>query len=105
MENIIYIFKSNGFYFGFIKNDFLFSRNGIYLGWIERNFVWDRNGRFRGVIRDINGEKYILINRFTILPVSRTPKTAPPTEIPPPPKNNILPITLSPELIDAFNGD
>ena len=102
MEEIIYIYKSNGFYFGFIKNGFLFSRDGIYCGWIERGFVWDEKGHFRGVLTD---NKYILVKRFAIPPISRTPKIAPAKEIPPAPPANIAPIALPPELIDAFNGN
>jgi hypothetical protein len=100
----IFIYKTNGFYFGFVRNGFLFSAQGVYLGWIENNFVWDAAGKFRGAITDINGAKYIIVNRLMISPAPRTPKLPPNQEIPPNPQPNIIPITLSPELSDGFDG-
>lgn len=105
MDNTIYIYKTNGFYLGFIRNGFLFSGQGVYMGWVEGNFVWDSKGRFRGIITEINGHKYIILNRLSISPVARPPKLPQNQEIPPNPQPNIVRITLSPELSDGFNGD
>lgn len=101
----MFIYKTNGFYFGFIKNGFLFSRDGIYMGWVEGNFVWDLKGKFRGVVTEINGNKYIILNRLSIPPAPKTPKLPSASEISPPQQSNIVPINLSPELIDGFNGN
>jgi len=104
MDNTIFIYKTNGFYLGFIRNGFLFSRDGIYMSWVEGNFVWDSKGKFRGVVTEIGGNKYIILNRLTIPPASRIPKPPPAPEMPPAPRSNIVPINLSPELVDGFNG-
>lgn len=101
MENN-YIFKSNGFYLGFIKHDYLYNRDGIYLGWIEKDFVWDKNGQFRGVLVDVSGHKYVLVKRFTLLPAARSPRASVAPVIPPQPPANIAPISLSVDLQDAF---
>lgn len=98
----IYIYKSNGFYLGFIKNGYLYSRDGIYLGWLEGNIVWDAKGQFRGTIADLNNHKYILTNRFTLSPASRTPKEIPSPTVPLTPQPNIAPISLSVEFTDGF---
>jgi hypothetical protein len=37
----IYIYKSNGNYFGFIRNGYLYSRDGVCLAWVEDDYVWD----------------------------------------------------------------
>lgn len=105
MDNTIFVYKTNGFYLGFIRNGFLFSRDGIYMGWVEGNFVWDAKGKFRGAITEINNHKYILNNRLAMPPVPRMPKLPSATEIPPIPQANIIPINLSPELSDGFNGN
>src|SRR3989344_5551868 len=97
MDNTIYIYKINGFYFGFIRNGFLFSRDGIYMGWVEGKFVWDKTGKFRGIVTDINNYKYILINRLSMPPIPRMAKVPPIPEIPPMPQANIVPINVSPE--------
>lgn len=100
----VYIYKSNGFYFGFISNGTLYSRDGIYLGWIEGNFVWDSKGRFRGTIVDVNGNKLILINRFTMIPPQRTPIPYPAASVTiPNPPSNIAPMSLSVEVKDGFD--
>ncbi len=102
MNKYTFIFKSNGYYLGFIFNDFLFSRDGVYLGWIEGNFVWDTAGKFRGSVTDITGQKYVLINRFTIPPVPRSPKPAPQSPVLPNPPANIQPVSLPLGFIDSF---
>ena len=102
-NGIKFIFKSaNGFYSGFIVDSYLFSRDGIYLGWVEGNFVWNSNGTFRGVITNIGQHYYIVFNRFTMLPSSRTPKPAPaPVSLPQPPAH-VSPINLPVEYSDTF---
>lgn len=79
MENkpVNKIFKSDGRYWGFIKDDFLYSRDGLYMGWLEGKFVWDRKGFFRGVLTPIIGMSdayYVLLNKFSIPTTQRTPK-------------------------------
>jgi len=104
VENSTYIYLSNGFYFGFMSNGFLYSRNGICLGWLEGKFVWDLEGKFRGTIVDINGNKYILKQRFGLSPISRPARgpVAPITPVAPAP--NIKPANLPVEVVDAFTS-
>jgi len=101
----MYIYLSNGFYFGFVSNGFLYSRDGVCLGWIEGVYVWDMEGKFRGNVVEITGKadsKYILRKRFGLPPISRPPKGSmdPITPITPP--SNIKPIDLQVDVIDAF---
>lgn len=105
MDNTIFIYKTNGFYFGFIKNGFLFSRDGIYLGWVEGDFVWDLRGKFRGAVTEVAGHNYILLNRLSIAPAPRIPKAPLAPEMSLTPQSNIAPVSLSPELVDGFNGN
>jgi len=101
----IFLFESNGNYVGFIsQNGFIFSRNGIYLGWVEGNVAWDVNGRFRGVLTDIKGNNYILINRFMMPPFPKTPQKAPTAVTIPDPPPNIPSIVLPPGLIDSLSS-
>ncbi len=97
------IFRSDGIYLGFIKDDFLFSRDGVYMGWVEGTFVWDKNGNFRGLLENKSGVYYILLERYTILPTPRTPKISPNTT-PPNPPGQIQPITLPPGVADGFSS-
>lgn len=99
----MYIYLSNGFYFGFVSNGFLYSRDGICLAWIEDNkYVWDLDGKFRGTIIDMSSNKYILKKRFGLSPISRPPKV-PMAPIPPiTPPSNIKPISLPVDIVDAF---
>jgi|SRR3989344_7803852 len=102
MSQEIFVFKSNGIYLGFIKNDFIFSRDGAYLGWLEGQYAWDNLGRFRGVMMPQNGHNYILFNQFSMPPVPKTPKPAPAAQVIPAPQQNIQPITLPVGFIDGF---
>lgn len=97
----IFVFKSNGNYLGFIRNNFLFSRDGNYLGWLDNNFIWDSHGRFRGMLTNIQGNYYIVSNRFTLKPAPHTPRTSI-SQSAAPNKNNITPISLPLNLEDAF---
>lgn len=102
MNNIfIFVFRSNGIYVAFIMNNFLYSRDGAYLGWVEGNYVWDSSGQFRGVLTELNGNKYILRDKFMLLPVPRVPKATPTSVALPAPVANIAPISLPVHLIDA----
>ena len=105
MDNTIFIYKTNGFYFGFIRNGFLFSRDGIYMGWIEGDFVWDAKGRFRGTVTEISSYKYIIVNKLSMSPAPKMPKLPSSPETPPISPANIVPINLSPEFTDGFNGN
>ncbi|MCP6726728.1 MAG: hypothetical protein KJI69_01650 [Patescibacteria group bacterium] len=103
MGNIIFIFKTNGNYLGFIEGGFVFSRDGVYLGWVDGNTVWDSEGNFRGVIaNDKDMNKFIIRDRFALSPVSRTPKTAPENPSIPDPPRNIVPVSFGVSMIDSF---
>lgn len=103
MSDNMHIYLLNGFYFGFVSNGFLYSRDGICLGWLEGNFVWDLEGRFRGSILERDGHKYILRKRFGLPPISRPPKSPISPVSPLAPPENIKPIDLGIEIIDAFS--
>lgn len=98
----MHIYLLNGFYFGFINNGFLYSRDGVCLAWLEGNFVWGLDGKFRGQIIEKNEHKYVLRNRFGLLPISRPTKGSLPSVAPIAPPQNIKPIDLGVEIIDAF---
>lgn len=94
------IFRTNGIYIGFIKNNYIFSRDGEYLGWVEENnFCWDLKGRFKG---QIYMDKYIILNQFTVIPLPRMPKMPPITPALPNPPANIVPISLPVGFVDSF---
>jgi hypothetical protein len=99
----MYIYLLNGFYFGFINNGYLFSRDGICLGWLEGAFVWDLEGRFRGSIFTQDNHKYIIRRRFGLLPISRPPKGPVPPAVPLKPPENIKPVEVGVEIVDAFS--
>ena len=96
------IYRSSGFYFGFIRNGQVFSRDGIALGWVEGRYVWDYSGRFKGIITEMNSNLYILVNKFTLFPAQRSPRAVPGSEVPLPPVNNISAISLPVEVSDGF---
>jgi len=104
MENK-FIYKSNGNYFGFIQNDTIFNRDGIPLGWLEGPFAWDVTGRFRGnlIKNPNNGQVYYMwLNKFSILPLPKSPKLIQSLPTLPPPPANISAIGLPVGWIDAF---
>lgn len=96
-----YIFKSNGHYLGFIKNGFLFNPNGIYLGWLDGKFIWDKKGFFRGILINLEGKNYILLEKFSMLPPSRSPKIVE-NIVPLVPQPSIKRISLPVDMIDGF---
>ena len=50
---MIAVYRWNGEYFGFIRNDKLFNASSEYLGWItEDGRVWRKDGSFLGEIED-----------------------------------------------------
>ncbi len=102
MQNPQFIFKSNGYYLGFIQNGFLFSRDGIYLGWLEGQYVWDINGKFRGVVTQSQNYTYILLNQFAISPLPKPSKALPGVPLLPPPQANIPATSLPIGWVDAF---
>jgi hypothetical protein len=102
MGNEKYLFRSNGQYLGFISSDNIYSRDGIFLGWMEGNIAWDFQGKFRGILFPRNNFNYIIRDRLTIPPVSRTPKTAPNLSTLPQPQANISPTTLPVGFEDSF---
>ena len=71
------IYRWNGEYFGFIRNDKLFNASSEYLRCItEDGRVWREDGSFLGEIED---ENYILRRTSMVTPVTRVPKVTPPT--------------------------
>ncbi len=106
MGTDIFIFKSEGNYLGFIRNNFVFSRDGIYLGWVEQidhhQAIWDSEGKFRGLLIEKNSNHYILTRKFEMPPFSRTPKKIENVQIPPDPPPNVPPMTLPVDFEDAF---
>ena len=88
--NQIFIFRTNGFYLGFLQAGNLFSRDGVYLGWLEGVFIWDASGQYRGQLVQIGGYYYILKNMYAVPPIPRVPRfaTISPT-LPPPPINGV----------------
>jgi len=98
----IYIYKSNGTYLGFTQDDSIYSRDGIYLGWVENNYVWDNNGQFRGQILEMNKNKYIARNIYTISPIPKIPKAPSGLSSIPTPPSNIEPVNLPIGFQDGF---
>lgn len=45
-----YIFRWDGNFLCFLRDNLLFDPNGIYLGWVENNEIYDRNGIYKGEI-------------------------------------------------------
>ncbi|WP_154202575.1 4-fold beta flower protein [Vibrio harveyi] len=69
------IYRWNGQYFGFIKNDRLFSASSQYLGWVtEDGRVWRRNGTFLG---EVENENYILRRTSMATPATRAVRATP----------------------------
>lgn len=100
----IFVFKTNGRYLGFLREDILYSRDGIALAWLEDSYIWDKRGDFRGYLDERNGKYYIFINRFMLKPAPRSPRNLLDTDIIPDPPPNIQPISLSPEIVDGFQS-
>jgi hypothetical protein len=101
-DTTTYIYSSNGFYFGFVRNGILFSRDGEYLGWLEGNFVWDKNGRFRGSLVQMSGHNYILRKSLVLLPIPKPPRPMIGNIVPASPASNIPAIVLPVDIVDAF---
>ncbi len=98
-----YIFKSYGNYLGFIDNDNIFDRDGVYLGWLDDGILfWHSSGKFGGVLKELNGNLYLLKNQLQIPPIPKIPKTQPDRPIPLDPPINIMPIVLPIGNIDIF---
>ncbi|MDX7780335.1 hypothetical protein SJR98_19840 [Aeromonas hydrophila] len=72
-----FIYRWNGEYFGFIKNDHLFDAKSQYLGWVTNDDkVWRKNGTFLGELED---ENYILKRTSMAKPVTRSVRAIPTT--------------------------
>lgn len=100
---MIYLYKLNGNYLGYINSNNIFSRDGVFLGWIdERNLAWDGSGKFRGELKEINNNNYILLNTFTIPPIPRIPKIPPTPPTPPIPPINAFPVFAPIGYVDGF---
>ena len=95
------IFRWNGEYFGFIKNDRLFNAYSKYIGWItDDGRVWRNNGVFLG---EIEKKNYILKRISMVRPVNKVPKVPPVPPIPPTPRTNRVPKTIKPGYVDALD--
>ena len=71
------IYRWNGRYFGFIRNDRLFAADSTYLGWLDDDGrVWEANGNFLGEIVDDN---YILRRTSMATPARRARRATPAT--------------------------
>lgn len=100
------LYRSNGNYLGFIQDDIIFNRDGIPLGWMEGNFAWDVMGKFRGnLIKTQLGRDdtfYVWLNKFSLLPLQRSPRVIQPVAPLRPTTDNIPPINPPVGWIDAF---
>ncbi|MFA6476532.1 MAG: 4-fold beta flower protein [Candidatus Paceibacterota bacterium] len=101
-NNIQFIFKSNGYYLGFIQNGFLFSRDGVPLGWLEGEYAWDINGKFRGVVTLNQDHIYILLNQFAISPLPKPSRIISTNPTLPAPQANIPAISLPIGWVDGY---
>ena len=100
--NIVFIYRSNGNYLGFISGSNFFSRDGIYWGWIEGNLVWNHTGRYAGEVKEINGHSYIMKNMYILPPIPKPPKKLPDIPTIPDPPRNIRAINLPIGYQDSF---
>jgi len=82
---MIYLYKWNGEYFGFISGDNVFDKKSKWIGWIQENQVWGTAGEFVGDIFETN---YILRNVTMIPPIPRVSKIPPVPPVPPVPSVN-----------------
>lgn len=71
------IYRWNGEYFGFIRNDRLFNAASKYLGWVtDDGRVWTKNGTFLG---EIESDNYILRRTSMATPATRATRATPAT--------------------------
>ncbi len=78
--NYCFVFKWNGEYAGFFKDEWLFDATGRYLGWRDaRHYVWKYDGGWLGQVIETN---YILRDR-QILAQRQIPRV-PPVPVRPP---------------------
>ncbi|WP_158144290.1 4-fold beta flower protein [Vibrio metschnikovii] len=95
------IYRWNGQYFGFIKNDRLFNASSQYLGWVtEDGRVWRRNGTFLG---EVENENYILKRTSMATPANRAVRATPATPVTPARRANRAGKALRAGRIDALD--
>ncbi|EGR1587508.1 hypothetical protein H7696_02420 [Vibrio alginolyticus] len=95
------IYRWNGQYFGFIKNDRLFNASSQYLGWVtEDGRVWRRNGTFLG---EVENENYILRRTSMATPANRAVRATPATPVTPARRANRAGKALRAGRIDALD--
>ncbi|EOV1982966.1 TPA: 4-fold beta flower protein [Vibrio parahaemolyticus] len=95
------IYRWNGQYFGFIKNDRLFNASSQYLGWVtEDGRVWRRNGTFLG---EVENENYILRRTSMATPANRAVRATPATPVTPARRANREGKALRAGRIDALD--
>lgn len=71
------IYRWDGEYFGFIRNDRLFDARSQYLGWVtEDGRVWRKNGTFLG---EVEQENYILRRTAMATPATKATRATPAT--------------------------
>jgi hypothetical protein len=98
-----YIYHSNGRCLAFLNDKGIFSLSGNYIGWVEDDdTVWDNSGNYRGNLEVINGNKYILKNRFLLNPIPKVPRVPPVSPVLPSPPAPIAPINLEFGKADGF---
>ena len=96
------IFKSNGNYLGFVRENNIFSRDGDFLGWIDNINAWDKSGAYRGELKSISGNSYILKNQYAVPPLPKAAKSVSNNfELPNPPAN-IASVEIPIGYVDAF---
>ena len=69
------IYRWNGRYFGFIRNDRFFAADSTYIGWMDDDGrVWESDGNFLG---EIVNDDYILRRTSMATPARRAVKARP----------------------------
>jgi len=94
------IFRWNGVYFGFIKNDYFFDKQSNYLGWIEGNEVRLKDGAYFG---DISNTNYILRKTSMSAKSKKSAKSAPSRPSPPSIPSNKIANSSRLGFIDALS--
>ena len=101
-ENVIFIYRSNGNYLGFISDGNFFSRDGVYWGWVEGDLVWHSTGKYAGELKEISGHIYIIRNMYRLQPIPKSPKKFPDIPTIPDTPRNIRAVNLPIGYQDAF---
>lgn len=104
MNDLRFIFHTDGTYIGYIDENYFFSRDGNYLGWLENDgSVYDKLGKYRGRLSLIGSNYYILKNRFILDPMPKPPINIPPRHSPIPPQGAVSAVRPEFGLEDSFH--